>query len=116
MRMSWLTARVRAVVPYRKRPRIAPTDDWSQLQLQLAWPEQVSYELIRPVVLFGSSPAERAKQTGVPERTLRRKADRFDTEGMAGLVEPTRPASARALPPAIRRAIAELQAEYPAFR
>jgi putative transposase len=57
-------------VPYRKRPRIEPTEDWAQLQLHLAWPEQVSYDLIRPVVLFGWSPAERAKQTGLPESTL----------------------------------------------
>ena len=54
-------------MPYRKRPRLEPTEDWPQLQLQLVWPEQVSYELIRPVALFGFSTAERAKQTGVPE-------------------------------------------------
>ncbi len=103
-------------MPYRKRPWIEPTEDWSQLQLQLAWPEQVSYELLRPVVLFGFSPAERAKQTGLPERTLRRKADRFDAEGMASLFEPARPATPRAVPALMRRAIAELKAEYPPFR
>jgi putative transposase len=65
--------------------------------------------------LFGFSAAQRAKQTGLPERTLRRRADRFDAEGMASLSEPLRPPSARALPPVIRRAIAELNAEYPAF-
>src|SRR5215210_3109648 len=54
-------------MPYRKRPRIDPTEDWSQLRLRLAWPEQVGYELIRPVVLFGLSPGERAKQTGIAE-------------------------------------------------
>ena len=98
-------------MPYRKRLRIEPTHDWSQLRLQLAWPEQVRYELIRPVVLFGFSPAERAKQTGVPERTLRRKADRFDAEGLASVFQPARPATPRAVPPAMRRAIAELKAE-----
>ena len=103
-------------MPYLKRPRSEPTEDWPQLQLQLAWPEQVSYELIRPVVLFGFSPAERAKQTGVPERTLRRKADRFDAEGMTSLFPSTKSATHRILPPVIRRAIAELKAEYPAFR
>lgn len=66
----------------RKRRRIEPTEDWTQLQLQLAWPEQVTYELIRPVVVFGFSPAERAQQTGVPARTIYRRADRFDAEGM----------------------------------
>ena len=103
-------------MPYRKRPRIESTEDWSQLQLQLAWPEQVSYELIRPVVLFGWSPAERAKQTGNPERTLRRKADRFDAEGIASVFEPIRPATPRAVPPAMRRAIAQLKVEYAPFR
>src|SRR6266496_1961777 len=98
-------------MPYRKRPRLEPTEDWPQLQLQLAWPEQISYELIRPVVLFGSSPAERAKQTGVPERTLRRKADRFDAEGMASVFEPARPATPRTVSPTMRRAIAELKGE-----
>jgi hypothetical protein len=32
-----------------------------------AWPEQHAYELIRPVVLFGQLPAERAQQTGVAQ-------------------------------------------------
>ncbi len=45
-------------MPFRKRPRLEATEDWSQLQLQLVWPEQVTYELIRPVVLFGLSPAD----------------------------------------------------------
>src|SRR5438067_4118412 len=103
-------------MPYRRRPRVEPTEDWSQLRLQLTWPEQISYELIRPVVLFGSSPAERAKQTGISERTLRRKADRFDAEGMASVFEPSRPAAPRAVPPVLRRAIVELKAEYPPFR
>lgn len=103
-------------MPFRKRPRVEPTDDWAQLNLQLAWPEQISYELIRPVVLFGCSPAERAQQTGVPERSIYRRADRFDAEGMASLFAPRRPAAPRAVPPHIRRAIVELKAEYPAFR
>ena len=103
-------------MPYRKRPRVEPTEDWSQLQLQLPWPEQISYELIRPIVLFGFSPAERAKHTGVPERTLRRKAERFDAKGMASLFPPARLPASRALSPAVCRAIAELQAEYPPFR
>jgi hypothetical protein len=82
-------------MPYRKRPQLEPTEDWPQVQLQLAWPEQVSYELIWPVVLFGSSPAERAKQTGVPARTILRKAERFVSEGIADLSEPIRSPSAR---------------------
>jgi putative transposase len=103
-------------MPFRKRPRLEPTEDWAQLQLQLIWPEQVAYELIRPVVLFGLSPAERAKQTGVPERTIYRRADRFDADGMDSLAPLGRPAAPRALPPLIRRTIVELKAEHRAFR
>ena len=57
-------------MPFRERPRLEPTENWSPLQLQLVWPEQVTDELIRPVVWFGRSPAERAKQTGIPERAM----------------------------------------------
>ena len=103
-------------MPFRKRPRLEPTEDWSQLQLQLVWPEQVTYELIRPVVLFGLSPAERAKQTRVPERTIYRRADRFDTEGMDSLGPLRRPSAPHALPPVMRRALVELKAEYRAVR
>ncbi len=48
----------------RKRALLEPTDEWQQLQFQLDWPEQTRYELIRPVVVFGSPPVERAQQTG----------------------------------------------------
>ena len=64
-------------------PRLEPTDDWQQLQLLSQFPEQLTYELIRPVVLFGHSPAERAQQTGAAARTLYRQAARFAKEGMA---------------------------------
>ena len=73
-------------MPYRKRPRIEPTEDWAQLQLHLAWPEQVSYELIRPVVLFGASRPSGPSRPVLLERTIYRKADRFDTQGMARAV------------------------------
>jgi hypothetical protein len=63
-----------------------PTEDWPQLRPALVWPEQDAYELIRPIVLFGRSPAERAQQTGVSERTIYRKTARFDTLGIVGLI------------------------------
>jgi len=40
------------------RPRIEPSDDWRQIELLARAPGQQTYELIRPVVLFGQSPAE----------------------------------------------------------
>ncbi|GEM_PF-2981080 len=41
------------------RQRLAPTDDWQQLDLLVRFPEQRTYELIRPVILFGPPKVER---------------------------------------------------------
>jgi len=71
----------------RKRALLAPTDDWQQLQFQLDWLEQHRYELIRPVVVFGSPPVERAEETGVSARTIYRRVERFDQLGMQSLFE-----------------------------
>jgi hypothetical protein len=40
-------------VSMAKRRRVDPTGEWQQLQLLAPWPEQVLYEALRPVVLFG---------------------------------------------------------------
>jgi transposase InsO family protein/transposase len=100
----------------RKRALLEPTDDWQQLQFHLDWPEQTRYELIRPVVVFGSAPVERAKQTGVSASTIYRKVSRFDATGMQSLFEAEPVEDKRALPPAYRQAIVQLKAEYPPFR
>lgn len=47
-------------MPARLRQPVEPTDDWLQLRLLTSSAEQLTYELIRPVVLFGQSPSERA--------------------------------------------------------
>jgi hypothetical protein len=49
-------------MPVARRAKIEPTEDWSQLRLRFTWPEQASYELIRPVVLFDFTAAERAQR------------------------------------------------------
>jgi putative transposase len=98
-----------------KRQRIEPTDDWQQLQLRVQFPEQRAYELIRPVVLFDHTPAERARHTGTPERTLYRHAARFATDGMASLFAPAKVEKHRTLPEPIRRHTVALKAEHPAF-
>lgn len=97
------------------RQRIEATDDWQQLQLLAPFPEQRAYELLRPVVLFGHSPAARARQTGTPERTLYRQAARFAKEGMTSLFAPAKVERHRTLPERIRRHILTLKAEHPAF-
>ena len=80
----------------RKRALFEPTDDWQQLQFQLDWLEQQRYELIRPVVVFGAPPVERAQQTGVSASTIYRKVGRFD--GL-GLFEAEPVEDKRTLPP-----------------
>ncbi len=100
----------------RKRAPLEPTDDWEQLQFQLDWPEQHRYELIRPVVVFGAPPTERAQQTGVSARTVYRRVERFDQLGMQSLFEAEPVEDKRQLPQAIRQAIVQLKAEYPPFR
>jgi transposase len=104
-------------MPPSARPRHNPTDDWDQLRLLVTSPAQETYELLRPIVLFGQPPSGRARETGVPERTLRRKAARFEATGMRSLFEfdPPPASDQRRLPPDVRRAILELKAEYPAF-
>ncbi len=52
----------------KRRRRVEPTDDWKQLKLLFGWPEQVRYEELRPLVLFGSSVAERAIEIEAVER------------------------------------------------
>jgi hypothetical protein len=53
-----------------------------------AW-EQVTYEVIRPVVLFSETPVERAKETGEARGSLYRKVEQFEEQGMVGLFKPT---------------------------
>src|SRR5436305_8005427 len=108
-------------MPSPKRQRVAPTDDWQQLRLHLDWPEQITYELIRPVVVFGRSVVQRAKETGTGERTIRRKADRFDESGMASLFPPQPPGTdetpdRREIPRQLRQLLIDLKREHPVFR
>lgn len=95
------------------RAQIAPTEDWRQIALLARAPGQRTYELIRPVVLFGQSPAERAAETGAAERTLYRHVARFDQLGMAGLIPPPKVEKHRTLPPEVRQAILDAKREHP---
>ena len=102
-------------MPIGARPRHQPTDDWEQLCLLINSPEQAAYEQVRPIVLFGQSAAERAREIGVSARTLQRKAARFDAIGMRSLfeVDPPPDPDRRCLPVGIRQAIIDLNADYP---
>lgn len=102
-------------MPMTRHQRIEPTDDWEQLPLLSRFPEQPTYELIRPVVLFGHSPAERARQTGAPERTLYRQSARFEHADMTSLFARA-PVGHQRLPTEIRDTLRALKVEYPPFR
>lgn len=101
-----------------RRRRIEPTEEWDELELLLEWPEQVEYERIRPPVVFGGPVAERARQTGTPQTTLRRRIASFESEGMRGLFEPCEAGAAgrTTLPPEMRRLILDLKTEHPPMR
>lgn len=103
-------------MPKKKRAVHERTEDWSQLRLLMKWPEQVAYELIRPVVLYGATAGERARETGENERTIDRRADRFDQRGMLGLLPAQRREPVEdpgSLPPPMRQLIVDLHAEVP---
>lgn len=108
-------------MPAPKRQPVVPADDWQQLRLHLDWPEQITYELIRPVVVYGRSIVQRAKETGAGVRTIRRRADWFDALGMASLF-PAKTHGAdetpdrREIPRQLRQLFVDLKHEHPAFR
>ena len=54
----------------RRRRRVEPTNVWDWLVSLFEWPEQKSYKVISPLVLFGDSVAERAEEHGVSQRAL----------------------------------------------
>src|SRR6266487_568531 len=105
-------------MPARKRPRRARTHDWQEIKQYTLWPEQEVYERLRPVILFGETAAERAKETGASERTLHYQASLFEQEGMASLFRKERTPDqepGRSLPPEMCQFIVNLKAEYPGF-
>ena len=105
-------------MPNAKRLRHERTDDYAQVQQWCRTPEQRLYEGIRPIVLFGATATERARETGLAEATVRRASDAFDTQGMISLFRPVkaqRVAHHRSLPVLMRQRIVDLKAEYAAF-
>ena len=108
------------LIPKQRFSRHAPTHEWQQLRALLKDPAQVTYEIIRPVILGWETPRERSAETGMPQRTIYHKANLFDQAGMASLLPPDPPPvvrklDRRSLPPPMRQAIIDLKAEYSAF-
>jgi putative transposase len=107
-------------MPKHKYQRREPTHDWQEIRTLLKDPGQISYEIIRPVILFGMTPKERAQETGTAQSSLYYKANLFDAGGMASLIPPDPPPSVpkldkRTLPPPLRQEIVDLRAQYPAL-
>jgi len=104
-------------MPGPKRVRQERTDEWASIKQRTLWPEQELYEQIRPLLLFGETAGERAKETGAAARTLSRRADEFERYGMQSLFSSGEAGGAReiskTLPPELRQLIVDLHAELP---
>jgi len=66
---------------------VSAAEDFAPYQLQFIDPIQYDYEVIRPIVLFAETIAERSRQTGLERTTIGDKARRFIQDGMLGLVD-----------------------------
>lgn len=66
---------------------MSAAEDFAQYKLQFIDSIQHDYEVIRPVVLFAETIAERSRQTGVERTVVGDKVRRFVMEGMLGLVD-----------------------------
>lgn len=60
-------------------------EEFARIQLHFIDPTQRDYEIIRPIVLFGETAAERSRQTRVERTVVGDKARRFVLGGMAAL-------------------------------
>ncbi len=99
--------------------RLEAMRQWLDTDRRCQWPEQKRYEVLRSVVLYGQSPAERALETGVPRSSLYERVKRFRQLGMISLFTDVATAQrprTPSLPPDMRQFIVDLKAEYPPFR
>jgi hypothetical protein len=64
---------------------VSAQEEFEQIRLQFVDPIQHDYEVIRPIVLFGDTAAERSRQTGVERTVVGDKARRFVLGGMESL-------------------------------
>ena len=62
-------------------------EEFEHIWRQFIDPIQHDYEVIRPIVLFAETAAERSRHTGVERTVVGDKARRFVLAGMLGLAE-----------------------------
>ena len=95
---------------------MAEPDEFFQIREQCIAPLQQDYEVIRPIVLFAETAAERSRQTGIERTVVGDKARRFVLEGIEGLrdrrTEPREP-QASVYPDAIARYLLYMKQLYP---
>jgi putative transposase len=105
-------------MPNNRYERRELSHNWEDIRPLLKDSAQITDEVIRPVLLFGISPKERAEETGMSKSSIYSKANLFDWAGMASLFPPTPPSDIPkqdkcALPPPVRQAIVDAHADYP---
>ena len=91
-------------------------EEFEHIRRQFIDPIQHDYEVIRPIVLFAETAAERSRQTGVERTVVGDKARRFVLEGMLGLTDRRAEAAGRkgqSYPAAIAGYIVYLKQLYP---
>lgn len=66
---------------------MSAAEDFEQIRMAFLDPLQHDYEVIRPIILFGETAAERSRQTGIDRTVVGDKARRFVTDGMMGLAD-----------------------------
>jgi len=65
---------------------VSAAEDFAQYQRRFVDDMQHDYEVMRPIVLFADTIAERSRQTGLEPTVVGAKARRFAIEGRLGLV------------------------------
>jgi transposase InsO family protein len=74
---------------------VTAVDSFHQLRLKFTDPVQHDYEIIRPIVLFAESVAERSRELDIDRTVIGEKARRFLEKGMFGLVDQRTTSSGR---------------------
>jgi putative transposase len=95
---------------------VSAQEEFAYIRRQFIDPIQHHYEVIRPIVLFAETAAERSRQTGVERTVVGDKARRFVLEGMLGLTDRRAEAAGRkgrSYPEAIASYIIYLKQLYP---
>ena len=67
-------------MPKRRYGRREPTHNWQEIRPLLKDSAQISYEILRPVLLWGQTPKERGAETSMSPRTIYYRANLFDQE------------------------------------